>query len=328
MLQGLTAVQKAVTIGTLLIGLILPVAALIVAAIWIRGRFRSTRPSPSRKRTILGAAILGLALIELLCLLYAWQIEPYWLEVTDIPVELPQMTADSVPIRIVHLTDLHCDAKARLEPELPDLVRPLHPDLIVFTGDGINQREGLENFRTLMRDLTAIAPVYAVSGNWDYYFGLSPDDLYRGTEVHLLQNSAEKVEIHSFPLWLVGVDEAGPVEMAALLGRVPPGQASLVLSHRPDTAPDAAEFGADAYLCGHTHGGQVALPEYGALVTLSKYGKRFERGRVELKNTTVYINRGIGMEGGIFPRLRFCSRPEIALIRLVPQADREAGAKP
>jgi predicted MPP superfamily phosphohydrolase len=55
-------------------------------------------------------------------------------------------------------------------------------------------------------------------------------------------------------------------------------------------------------------------------VTLSKYGKRFGRGRVELEGTTVYVNRGIGMEGGIFPRLRLCSRPEVALIRLVPRA--------
>ena len=53
----------------------------------------------------------------------------------------------------------------------------------------------------------------------------------------------------------------------------------------------------DLYCAGHIHGGQIALPFYGALVTLSKYGKRFEAGLYRVGETWLYVNRGIGMEG-------------------------------
>jgi predicted MPP superfamily phosphohydrolase len=77
----------------------------------------------------------------------------------------------------------------------------------------------------------------------------------------------------------------------------------------------------DLFLAGHVHGGQVALPFYGALLTLSRFGKRFERGLypdADGFGFPLYVSRGIGMEGGAMPRVRFCSRPELALIELVP----------
>jgi len=74
----------------------------------------------------------------------------------------------------------------------------------------------------------------------------------------------------------------------------------------------------DLYCAGHTHGGQVALPFYGALVTFSKYGKRFETGLYRVGETRLYVSRGIGMEGGKIPRVRFCSRPEVTVIEIHP----------
>ncbi len=64
----------------------------------------------------------------------------------------------------------------------------------------------------------------------------------------------------------------------------------------------------------------MALPGYGALITLSRFGKRFERclyPDADGFGFPLYVSRGIGMEGGS-PRVRFASRPEVALIELVP----------
>jgi uncharacterized protein len=66
-------------------------------------------------------------------------------------------------------------------------------------------------------------------------------------------------------------------------------------------------------LSGHTHGGQVRLPFYGALFTASLYGKVFEAGRYKLKDLTLYITRGLGLEGAGAPRVRFLCPPEITL---------------
>ena len=62
----------------------------------------------------------------------------------------------------------------------------------------------------------------------------------------------------------------------------------------------------------------MALPLYGALLTLSKFGKRYEAGLYREGATTLYVNRGIGMEGGPAPRVRFWARPEVTVIEIAP----------
>ena len=92
----------------------------------------------------------------------------------------------------------------------------------------------------------------------------------------------------------------------------------VLLHHYPDLIEEPAVSKVDLYLTGHTHGGQVALPLYGALITLSKHGKRYEAGKYVVGDTILYVNRGIGMEGGRVPRVRFWARPEITVFDIVP----------
>lgn len=60
------------------------------------------------------------------------------------------------------------------------------------------------------------------------------------------------------------------------------------------------------------------MPFYGALITYSKFDKKYESGLYKVKDTWLYVNRGIGMEGGNTPRVRFCSRPELTIIEVYP----------
>jgi predicted MPP superfamily phosphohydrolase len=73
----------------------------------------------------------------------------------------------------------------------------------------------------------------------------------------------------------------------------------------------------DLYLAGHTHDGQIRLPLYGALVTSSVYGRRYASGLFREGDTTMYVSRGIGFEGGGLPRARFLCRPEVVSVDLV-----------
>jgi predicted MPP superfamily phosphohydrolase len=93
----------------------------------------------------------------------------------------------------------------------------------------------------------------------------------------------------------------------------------MLLYHKPDLAYAADEVAIDLYLAGHTHGGQVRLPFYGAIYANSRYGKTFEMGLYQLKNTTMYVSRGLGFTGGSAPRIRFLAPPEVTIVDLVPK---------
>jgi predicted MPP superfamily phosphohydrolase len=272
------------------------------------------------------AASFALVVIGAGCFLYARLIEPFWPEVSRVRVESARLPPGSRPIRLVHITDVHSDPEARLEGRIPDLVAAEKPDLIVFTGDSINSPGGVANFRALMTRLDRIAPTYAVRGNWDVW-SWGDIDLFGGTGVTELSGKAERVPIArpgGPEVWVSGVEPGAEHQIAPTLALVPPGALSIFLHHYPDEIAAVAAAGADLYCAGHTHGGQIALPFYGALVTLSRFGKRYEAGLYREGQTALHVSRGIGMEGGAAPRVRFFARPEIAVIELVPKPGPEA----
>jgi predicted MPP superfamily phosphohydrolase len=96
----------------------------------------------------------------------------------------------------------------------------------------------------------------------------------------------------------------------------PVNSAKILLYHSPELMPLVQQYPVDLYLCGHTHGGQVRIPGYGAILTSSSTGKQYEMGPYTEQNTTLYISRGIGLEGLSAPRMRLFCRPEIILFTL------------
>ncbi len=92
----------------------------------------------------------------------------------------------------------------------------------------------------------------------------------------------------------------------------------VVLGHAPDFALAAPP--ADLLLAGHIHGGQVRIPGWGPLLTLSRVPRSWATGRTELpQGGTLVVSRGLGMERGDAPRLRLGCRPELVVIELVPE---------
>ena len=273
---------------------------------------------PSEGRQVWSRRIvLGLAAIGILCISYGYFIEPYWPSVTRVSIKSSKLPKGSRPIRIAHISDLHCDAKPRLEERLPGIVARERPDIIVFTGDAINSPAGVPVFKELLRRLAEVAPTFTVRGNWDTAFW-HKIDLTEGTGATELDGQAAAIKVDSVSLRIVGVPVGEEREIAKLLGNLPAEDFTLFLHHYPDEIEEVARHRADLYCAGHTHGGQVALPFYGALVTFSRFGKRYESGLYRVQDTWLYVNRGIGMEGGNAPRVRFCARPEVTVIEVVP----------
>jgi predicted MPP superfamily phosphohydrolase len=299
-------------------------AALSVVRFVLR-RFKWMEPA-TRAERIAERGSLVLAAVGIFCFAYGYFVEPYWPQVTHVRVESPKLKGAQRPVRVVHISDLHCDPEPRLEERLPDLIANEHPDLIVFTGDSLNSPEGLPVLRKLLPRLASIAPTYAVRGNWDTAYWRRYE-LFEGTGVHELKNEAARLDVAGTTIWISGAPYASlaeppdgvPSGIRNALRDVPPEAYTLFLYHTPDEILEAAATNrVDLYCAGHTHGGQVALPLYGALVTLSKFGKKYESGLHREGQTWLYVTRGLGMEGGPAPRVRFFARPEVTVIELAP----------
>jgi predicted MPP superfamily phosphohydrolase len=289
-------------------------------------------PGDARRLVLLALALVGLAVgaafvpgglsivgaAALACLAWAFLVEPRRLTVTRVRVESARLPAGSRPVRIVHVTDLQSDPRPRLEERLPDAVAAQRPDVIAFTGDAINSEAGLPVFRRCLARLAEIAPTFAVTGNWEVW-NVPGSDPYGGTGARVLDVGAARVAVGETAVWVAGVGADQGEHVARALAEVPPGAPTVFLHHYPDpdVVPQGDRSRVDLMLAGHVHGGQVAVPFFGAVLTLSRHGRRYVHGLYEVGPMRLFVSRGVGMEGRA-PRMRFCAPPEIAVIDLAP----------
>jgi predicted MPP superfamily phosphohydrolase len=227
------------------------------------------------------------------------------------------------PLRLLHLGDLHMERVTSRELELNRMVGELNPDLILFSGDILNlsyleDPRSIEDARQVISGWHAPLGVYIVAGSPAVDLPESLAAILDGLDVHFLNNQAIQLDFEGNPLTLIGLQSTqrpyieGPI-LSGLVKEENPGSFKILLYHTPDLAPEASACGINLQLSGHTHGGQVRLPLIGALMTGSLYGKKFEAGRYKVGKTVLYVTRGIGMEGGGAPRVRFLCPPEVIL---------------
>ena len=251
---------------------------------------------------------------------YAFHVEPYRLEVNHHRIATPDLAE---PLRIVLVADLQTDRLGEYEQRAMDAVRDAKPDLVLMSGDylqlGSLKRTAVAapQFRALFQDLLTdpeLQPrygIHAVAGNcelgWDW------EQLFEGTDIRTYDET-QSVDV-------------GPVRLEALSFRHSrvgrriedvEGRFQIALGHCPDFALDP-HLRADLLLAGHCHGGQVRVPFFGPPITLSQVPRAWTQGLVELDDgRKLIVSRGIGMERGMAPRLRFLCRPEVVVIDLVP----------
>lgn len=292
-----------------ILGVVGGFAALYISASFILLR-RYLVPSPP-KLGLTGFCILIATLGTFICIAYAAFIEPYNLQVTHIKIPIDGLPAGTKPIFVVQVSDTHCDANKRLEDRVAEEIEKIKPSLILFTGDAVNSLDGVDNFNKLVHRISQVAQTFAVKGDWDFAFGRT--DIVRNSGLEVIGQKV--LTLNGVDFSIVGENSGAPCSNS--LKKAVKGLPTIVLYHNPDGDIILQEKteGVDLYICGHTHGGQIALPFYGALITQSVQGKKYESGLHKLGNTWIYVNRGIGMEGH-FPRLRFFSPPELTVFEL------------
>jgi len=249
--------------------------------------------------------------LGVLAFLYARLVEADWLQVTRLRVETPRLAAGHT-VEVAVVSDLHVESDTRALIALRDELRARPVDLVVFTGDAINRREAVDLFRATMVSLGGRLGRAAVRGNHDVY-RWGDVELFSGVATPL--GTDRPLVVDDGHLALCGADFGATANVEACLAAVPEGALSLFAYHSPDLI-EALQHRPDVYVAGHTHGGQVRLPFYGALVTFSAFDKKYEAGRYEVNGTTLVVSRGVGFEPGL-PRVRFLARPELVRVALV-----------
>ena len=284
---------------------------LVMDFIWCRCKPDNRKSSIRSKPAI---AVHVIAAIGLLCVCYGFFIEAYWVEVNQFTIKTAKLEKTS--FRIVQISDTHCDMKMRNEEKLVEIVNSLKPDVIVFTGDAVNTKKSTGLFKDTMTALKANVAKLAIRGNWSHVAG--DKELFEGTGFEVLNGKKKVLEKDGEQIVVYGLNFWDSSSYNSLLRWNSPDTYNIFLYHSPDLVEDIQKHNVDMYLAGHTHGGQIALPFYGAIITLSKLGKKYEAGLYKVGETDLYVNRGIGMEGGHAPRARFFARPEIAVFDIVP----------
>jgi uncharacterized protein len=246
---------------------------------------------------------------------YAFWIEPYWVKINRVNVELPANVRPSRDVKILHLSDFHPEGRVD-ERKIIQWAHEENPDLIVLTGDFVESPPMVERVLNFVSRLPSVK-TYAVLGNWEHWSKINLKDYQKRLaerSVTLLVNDAQTVTLAGQEFVVAGVDDPGTWydDIQKTLKRSPKGY-RILLSHSPwiMKRPEVQEF--SLVLAGHCHGGQVRLPFYGPLWLPRGCARDNYYGFFQYEKTALYVTAGLGTS--MLP-IRFFSRPEIAVILL------------
>lgn len=344
---GAIAIGSTLELAAIISGVFLVVAD-VVRLLWsVPGRLRGAAPllatetgitqapPPSLpelpRRALLAQAVAGSAfLIGGSSSLYGALRGRHDYSIEEVPIELPGLSRAFDGFSIVQLSDVHIGAFVGA-PELAiaeELIRKARPDLIVLTGDLLDNDPRLaDQLGRFVRRLTPLARegVVAISGNHDFFAGITEtSSAIRAAGGRMLRNDAFVVGGADAGFALLGVDDVwarrqgqGPdLERAVLAlpklgGKVAPAAdlPRVLLCHNPSFFSEAAGRVA-LQLSGHTHGGQVNLGVRPADYLLPG---GWVAGRYDLRGSALYVNRGFGTVG---PPARLFAPPEVTRIVL------------
>ncbi|MBR7743416.1 metallophosphoesterase [Phycicoccus sp. BSK3Z-2] len=306
---------------------------------------------------VVGAGVTGVA--------YAGLVERTWFALRRVAV--PVLPPDSSPVRVLQVSDLHLTPGQRTKVEWVRSLARLRPDFVVNSGDNLAHPRAVTPLLEAMDPLLALPGAFVLGSN-DYFapvpknparyltknYALAPKtrgDLPTGELVAGLEaggwtdldNVRSVVTMGEHRVELVGVDDphvdfddydavAGPARDDVSL--------TMGLVHAPyQRVLDAMTAdGASLVLAGHTHGGQLAVPFHGALVTncdldtgrakgVSRWwpgaGTAGRRGRVlpssQAPADAAWLHVSAGLGTSPYAPVRFACRPEATLLTLLPR---------
>ena len=234
-------------------------------------------------------------------------------------MRLPRLPSELDGLTIAHLSDLHFTGRIpkRFFDHVVDHTNAMDPDLTVITGDILDSNAYASWIPSTLGRLRARYGVYYVLGNHDVHPRIDSDHLrlmMSEAGIDPLGGRWQELTINGAQIILAG-NEMPWVPPAPDISDIPPrhaDQVRILLAHTPDISAWAQRHDFDLMLAGHTHGGQIALPGIGAVVSPSRGPLEHVVGMIRLSPTLLHVSRGISGE----TPLRLNCRGELAKLVL------------
>lgn len=256
---------------------------------------------------------------------------------------MPVLRPGSAPLRILHISDLHMTPGQKLKQQWLRELDRLEPDLVINTGDNLSHQKAVPAVVQSLGPLLS-RPGLFVFGSNDYFAPVPKNPLKYFDKNHKRVHGAplpwkdlraaftergwldlthirRDIEVGGIRIASAGVDDPHMQRdrYDTIAGAPNPlADLRLGLTHSPEprVLDRFAEDGYDLVLAGHTHGGQLCLPGYGALVTNCDIDRSRVKGPSKWgAHTRLHVSAGIGTSP--WAPYRFCCRPEATLLTLV-----------
>jgi predicted MPP superfamily phosphohydrolase len=319
------------TLGSLLFAAASPVAMAGFAVVQFLSRKRTaaTEDEPTVKvfdlsrRRFLQMALTAVASMPFAVSAYGAVAARTRKVVERVIVPISNLPAQLDGLTIVQLSDIHA-GMFMPESQMAEYARissALKPDIIALTGDFVaTTSDQVEPFMRAMSVLEAKHGVFACLGNHDI-FTRSEEAISRrfaAAGFKLLRNKNELIDIDGAKLNVIGVDyffgtRSTQSTLDQVLREISLEGTTVLLQHAPQLFPQAAKFGIDLTLSGHTHGGQIALTFGDVIIAPARLSTMFLAGLFKIGDSHLYVNRGLGTTG---PPIRINAPPEITHITL------------
>ncbi|GGN12384.1 hypothetical protein FHR83_003583 [Actinoplanes campanulatus] len=234
----------------------------------------------------------------------------------DIP--MARLARRSDGLRLAVLADLHVGpllGSGQVE-RMVEIVNGLDADVVAVVGDVVTSEPG--RVRDSLLPLTRMRGrhgVFYVTGNHEYYVGAENwTEAAAELDLRVLRNERVEIAHGGGAIDLAGVNDitgaqfADPPDYERTLAGRDQSRPVVLMAHQPVAVHDAAPYGVDLQLSGHTHGGQMFPFDY--LVGLQQ---PVVSGFGEVDGTPVYVTNGAGFWG---PPVRVGADPDITLLTL------------
>lgn len=238
------------------------------------------------------------------------------LSLERLTIDVPRLPKKLDGLKIIHLSDIHHSPFTNLEhiERTIKIANRLKPDMFILTGDYVShEKKYIAPVAKALGSLKSEFGTYACLGNHDHW--TDPDLVvkkFRSAGITMLVNEGFRFEARGASFWIAGVDDhmVGKTDIVTALKGSFPDEMKLLLAHNPLIFRQAARYGVDLTLSGHTHGGQVKVrdPEKRLLPK-----RKLTSGLHRRKDSQIYITRGIGTV--VLP-IRYQCPPEISLLEL------------